>query len=564
MSGRSSLLSHPWRVLRWAGLAAAVPAVWACTSRSLEAPVVTPTQIFSNKVTQKVNNDIDILFMIDNSSSMTTMQTKLLAQLPTFMQVLQALPMGLPSVQVAVVSSDMGAPSDQGAAGIGCSQTGGDNGNFFAVPEAPCVMNYLNSGSFFIADDAAGMSKNFSLADPAGISTVFQCIGLLGAAGCGFEHQLASIDRALGADGAGPAPAMNTGFIRDGAYLGIVMLTNEDDCSAPASGGPLPIFSLNGDNTNDINTPASVGGPPDGPIANFRCNGGPLGGHLCQDLNPNSTDMTDFSQPPINPPADAMGTAAAPILPLSNCESNESPSSGLTPVSKFVMDIKALKPDPANQILVAAVTGVTEVGGDPTNLQPVPYTVQWLPGAGPAASQLWPSIQHNCTSGNGDGSFADPAVRIAQFVHGFGSNGVLASICDNNYAQSMAAIAAKIGALITPKCITGVIQQVNGQPDCTVTNEVENNGITKQLAVPACATSNNAAPCWQFVAPGGMDPAGVVNKCTAGTQALYVSPDPNNLTPQNLDSLVQCSTCVTGISAAGCPCTGTNDVAGCI
>jgi hypothetical protein len=455
----------------------------------------------------------------------------------------------------------MGAPSDQGAQGIGCSNTG-DGGNFFATPEPPCVMNYLNNGSFFIADDAAGMTKNFSLADPAGISTVFQCIGLLGSSGCGFEHQLASIDRALGADGQGPAPSMNNGFIRDGAYLGIVMLTNEDDCSAPPSGGSLPIYSLNGANANDINTPASVGGPPDGPIANYRCNGGPLGGHLCQDLNPGSTDMTDFTQPPIFPPADATGTAAAPTLTLSNCESNDTSSSGLTPVSKFVADIKALKPDPTNQILVAAVTGVT--GSDPANLLPIPYTVQWVPGAGPAASQLWPQVEHNCTSKNGDGSFADPAVRITQFVKAFGSNGVLASICDNNYAISMAAIAAKIGALITPKCITGVIQQVNGQPDCTVSNEVENSGVTKEIAVPSCATSNNAAPCWAFVAPGGTDPANVMNKCAAGTQALYVSPDPNNLTPQNLSASIQCSTCVAGISAAGCPCTGVNDVANCI
>jgi hypothetical protein len=31
-----------------------------------------------------------------------------------------------------------------------------------------------------------------------GIATVFQCIALLGEAGCGFEHHLAAIDRALG------------------------------------------------------------------------------------------------------------------------------------------------------------------------------------------------------------------------------------------------------------------------------------------------------------------------------------------------------------------------------
>ena len=62
--------------------------------------------------TQKIDNEIDILFMVDDSSSMRTTQDKLVAQLPVFMQVLKNLPMGLPSLHVAVVTSDMGAHSD--------------------------------------------------------------------------------------------------------------------------------------------------------------------------------------------------------------------------------------------------------------------------------------------------------------------------------------------------------------------------------------------------------------------------------------------------------------------
>ena len=76
----------------------------------------------------KINNEIDILFMIDNSSSMTEMQEKLYAQLPLFMQVLQSLPIP-PSLHVAVVSSDMGAPGrlDQPRS---CCTTPGDQGAF--------------------------------------------------------------------------------------------------------------------------------------------------------------------------------------------------------------------------------------------------------------------------------------------------------------------------------------------------------------------------------------------------------------------------------------------------
>jgi len=531
MSGRSSFLSHPWRVLRWAGLAAAIPAVWACTSRTLEQPVLMPTQTFTNKVTQKINNNIDILFMIDNSSSMDTMQAKLYAQLGVFIQVLQALPMGLPSIQIAVVSSDMGAPSDQGQQGISCSQIGGDNGIFFNKPEGTCIATNLNAGDTFIKDDASG-NKNFSEADPPGIIDTFKCISLLGSAGCGFEHQLSSIDRALGGDGS-PPPAANANFVRDGAYLGIVMLTNEDDCSAPLT-GTQPIYSLNGANANDINTPG-------GPISNYRCNGGQWGGHLCQDTNQGSPDMS-LQQPPVNPPSDATGSP--PTLTLSNCISNDTASSGLTPVSKFISDIKSLKPDPSNQILVAAVTGVN---GTAPNLTPTPYTVEWLPGPGADSNQLWPQIEHLCGP-TSDGSFADPAVRISQFVNAFGANGVLASICDASYQSSMSAIAQKIGALLKPKCVAGTIQTVNGQPNCTVINEVTNLGKTTNITVPSCASAPGAAPCW------ALNPPDMNNNCPAGTQALTVSTDPANMNPDSLDSVIQCETCVAGVpNVPGCP-----------
>ncbi len=130
MTGRAaqtSSRSRCWRVLRWAGLAAAVPALWACTSRTLEPGIITPTATLTATVTQKINNNIDILFMIDNSSSMKSMQEKLCTQLPTFMNVLEKLPNGLPNVHIAVVSSDMGAPGDS-VGSIGCTPYGDDGG----------------------------------------------------------------------------------------------------------------------------------------------------------------------------------------------------------------------------------------------------------------------------------------------------------------------------------------------------------------------------------------------------------------------------------------------------
>jgi hypothetical protein len=84
--------SSRWRVLRWVGLAAAGASLWACTSRTLEMPTVTPSVTDNWTVTQKINNNLDLLFMVDDSSSMTAMQQKLLVQLPNFLSFLQKLP----------------------------------------------------------------------------------------------------------------------------------------------------------------------------------------------------------------------------------------------------------------------------------------------------------------------------------------------------------------------------------------------------------------------------------------------------------------------------------------
>ena len=192
MIGRAGFSSKCWRVLRWAGLAAAAPALWACTSRTLEPPNITPTAQLTTNFTQKINNEIDILFMIDNSSSMTEMQSKLYDQLPLFMNKLTTLP-NPPSLHVAVVSSDMGAPGDA-TSSIMCTHAG-DQGQFQSMPRGTCTSTMLTAGATFISDEAG--QPNFS----GPIANVFQCIALLGDKGCGFENQLASIDRALGGDG---------------------------------------------------------------------------------------------------------------------------------------------------------------------------------------------------------------------------------------------------------------------------------------------------------------------------------------------------------------------------
>ncbi len=520
-----------YRKLRWVGLSAALPALWACTSRTVESPTAVTTATLTTKVTQKINDDVDLLFMIDNSQSMTSMQQKLAEQLPTFMQVLEALPNGLPNVHIAVVSSDMGAPGDATSA-LRCTTSGSD-GSFQAMigPAAACTSTTLAQGATFISD--VDGNKNFT--DP--IDMVFQCIAQLGDTGCNFEHPLASIDRALGADsfdsnGRPQPPASNVGFLRDDAYLGIILLTNEDDCSAPPN---TTIYSL-GTVGQTINN-------PDGPVANYRCNGGPHGAHRCTD--PATGQMI---VPPLFPPSDATGTP--PRLNLTDCEDNDTGSSALTPVSQFVNDIRKLKSDPDGKIFVAAIAA-----------PPDPYGVAWVhpdpPPSASVANELWPQVMHSCGAQGGDdvnpmatqtttdGSFGDPAVRISQFVHGF-ANGVFYSVCDASYRQSMTAIATALGKLLKPSCLHGVIQKDSaGNPACAVTNHLtDSSNHTSDVNVPSCAKSGNVPPCWTLAEDTSI--------CAAGDLALKVQQDTTAMGASSLDSTIECSLCVPGSTDPGC------------
>jgi hypothetical protein len=365
---------------------------------------------------------VDLLFMIDNSSSMDTGQANLRANLPSFMNVLKGLPGGLPDLHVAVVSSDMGA--GDGSSIMGCSFNG-DNGVFRSQPTGGCTTTGLNAGATFLTDTGgASPQTNFGTQD---ITSVFQCIAALGATGCGFEHQLASIARALGADGAAP-PTQNAGFLRPNAILAIVLLTNEDDCSAPPG--------------STLFTPTSSQlGSMYGPTENFQCN---EWGHKCLVPAglPNAGTMAPPSRyAPTNSVTDRV-VYTPPMAATSNCVSRED-SPVLTPVGTVATGIKRLKAFPNSQILVTAITGLNE--GPSSN----GYAVTWR-AAPTTDTGPWPAVAHACGGDTASTSFADPAVRIEQFVQQFGTNGFVDTYCQTTYAGTLGLIATKLAAMLTP------------------------------------------------------------------------------------------------------------------
>ncbi|MFL5308265.1 MAG: hypothetical protein ACJ8F1_23840 [Polyangia bacterium] len=414
---------------------------------------------------------VDLLFMVDNSSSMAPAQQKLIHELQSFAAALEALPGGLPDLHVAVVSSDMGAPGDV-AGPLGCSEFG-DMGTFHAAPSGDCAATGLEPGAMFISNSGGVANYTGELSD------VLTCIAALGSSGCGFENQLGSVARALGADGQ-PPPAANAGFLRDDAELAIILLSNEDDCSAPPD---TTLFSLNGGAQSLSN--------PLGPIANYRCN---RYGHLCKGANPNA-----LVQPPEEVPADATGSP--PSLTLTECVSDDGCSGMLTPVQSFVNGIKALKRD-AGQVVVGAIVA-----------PPEPYTVTWVPPVAPppnAAGQLWPQVMHSCGPVGGDdvnpagqqsedGTFGDPAVRIAQWARAFGDDGFVSSICDPSYGAPMQQFASLIASHLQP---SGVPTPAPTGPLATSATCAGPTG--HPLHKVGCSVAATGQPRWFAIALAGL------------------------------------------------------------
>ena len=466
---------------------------------------------FTASSTTGANYDLDLLFVIDDSAAMAGWQTQLAAQLPLLATAALCPTCSPPNgLHIGVVSSDMGIGAAANAAIPGCGAAG-DGGQLRSEPEATCTDTTLDGATTFISD--IGDNRNFSATDDAsgsGIGKVFQCIAQLGDGGCGFGQPLAAVARALGADGH-PPPAANAGFLRPDAYLGIVIISNRDDCSVPSG---TALFS-----SDD---------PAQGPLTHYRCN---HAGHVCRDANGNEV------APPTVPPPDASSVDGVPTLSLMDCESNESDDE-LTPIAKFVADIKSLKPDPDNQILISGIVG-----------PPSPYVVQWAANAA-SAGAVWPAVGPSCGTENADGSgaFAEPAVRIAQFANSF-PNSVLASVCDANYASSLQVLARDLLPLQVPACVPADIQSKtdaagNSYPDCVVTEHLTTPDGVQDIALPACAVAPAGSACWALLSGSG--------GCSG--QALTVANEPVGSDPSHYTATLQISCQLTPPADAGtCP-----------
>ena len=191
---------------------------------------------------------VDLLLVVDNSNSMSEEQASLAEQLPTLVERLVDPPdmdrdgspdwAAVTDLQVGVVTTDMGtggftvptcATSDFGDDGVllerssapGCPAT------------APPFLRFTPAGS-----------------DPRAFAEQVGCVARAGTGGCGFEQPLEAALKAVAPSAptsstppgyappvffrgtSGHADGRNAGFVREDTLLAVLVITDEEDCSA--------------------------------------------------------------------------------------------------------------------------------------------------------------------------------------------------------------------------------------------------------------------------------------------------------------------------------------------
>ena len=446
-----------------------------CPDRTISAVTTHPQGEIIKDI--PVSADIDVLFVIDNSASTQDKQTVFAANFPKFVAALDAFPTGRPNLHIGVVSTtvDIGAP---GFAGCPSPNTTED-GRLQATPRVPgCTPP---TGNFLSDIQSTGTTRTTNYSGT--LDTALSCIAKLGTSGCGFEAPLEAMKRAL--DGSHPE---NTGFLRDGAFLAVVILTDEDDCSVkdPA------IFAL----------PADQAGPGD-----FRCQ--PLFAYKCDT--------------PISPTTGGS---------YSNCTVRT--DTYLQDPATYAQFLSTVKP-PGRSV-------VALIAGDPT-------TSITMTGAitSPIVQQL--ALEPSCMATiNGNAAIARPGLRLQDFLSPFGDHGLFRTICQSDYSQALTDIGTLLFNAISP-CLEGNLDTRDGdlnnpglQPDCVVSDVVTDDaGDQSETPMHACAMSDattpdpaGARPCW-WVAP---DPVA----CTTQT-SLELHVERGGLAPApGTDVSVACAT----------------------
>ena len=517
-------------------LVTAVVAIAGCNPHVLQKVELDSTAVVENVLQLQVNKDVDILFVIDNSGSMEQEQITLGNNFASFIGVLEDPDVDA-NYRIGVTTTDNG---NANCATSGINDTTPEGGKIraqscttreieFEWPHSgPTVQAYADACVALCPEnvgDALSIVPTPTALDPEpvarpwiqsieGITNIeggcgpgedpastgcvdmvqaFQCIGPQGVDGCGFESQLESQWKAL--ELSKQAASDQYGFLRDQAVLAIVHVTDEADCSANTAVDQL-VFD-----PSQSTSPFWNATVPNSSIcwnAGTKCtgSGAPFDDCVSQSYNYLGNEIgEDFDS---NNPDDQQQV----LLPLKRYTDQ---------LTGIEMDKATLNgPDEA---IVSIIGGVPE--GFSTGAATLTYQ-----NAGDPSVQEQFGVDFGCSSVvNGEAQDAVPPVRLREFaeafyspVEGYTSN--LFSICADDYAPALEAVADAIAAKIKPGCFENCVRDVDEatpglQVQCKLTQDIPEGSGTITKNIPNCADQplpNNVGVCYELRTGDELDP----------------------------------------------------------
>ncbi len=477
------------------GLCAAAGMV-ACIDHPLK-PVDYDTEgVGSGSTPISIVRDVDILFVIDNSGSMAEEQATLARNFERFVAALEDSPVK-PNYRIAITTTDSGH-------GVYCGDTGPERGRLQAT-------SCLERAQEFVFPDESGTIDAFAdaceaICDQPGLTTVptatlvepaqmrsrpwiennggvtnlpqgvtptdaFECFGPQGIAGCGFESPLESMRLALVRSFEDDEPGY--GFLRPGAYLAVVFVTDEEDCSARQGDAYDDVWRPDGDHVFWSEQNADAPAPTSEVcwFAGVSCSGGPGVYDDCE-------------------PAD-LGVDGNPTDPA------HSVLYGVQQYIDFLQDVEADKRqlNPAAEVLVAVL------GGVPQNYADGGAEIQYADGVGADADyQRRHGIGPGCKSAAG---LAVPPVRLRQFAEAFALSPAvedrnLYSVCADDYSPALEQIAQTLITVLEPACMPVCVADLDPttatlEPQCSIVETYTDlSGVDHEVAVEPCGGTATA------------------------------------------------------------------------
>lgn len=454
----------------------------ACLDHPLKPVEYDSEGVASGSLPLSLNKDVDILFVIDNSGSMAEEQATLARNFERFIAKLEEEHVEA-NYRIAITTTDMGHV-------YACGDTGPEVGKFQLTSclQRPTEFLFQSDDRYAEACEAVcdhpdlATTPTRTLLDPTetprpwienigGVTNLptgvtaadaFECFGPQGIAGCGFESTLEAMRLALLRVENDDEPSY--GFMRPGAILAVVFVTDEEDCSARKDAEYREVWSDDGNRV--FWSEANVGMGPTSEVcwnAGVECDGGPGTYSECRPAN--------------------KGIDGEPTDP---------DHSVIYDVQRYIDFVQELEEQkrrvvPGAEVLVAVLAGVP--GGYASGSEEIVYAdgndIEYLLNMG---------IGAGCSSANGK---AVPPVRLRKFAEAFAltdevKDRNLYSVCAEDYSPALEQIAEQIADQLRPACMPKCVADSDPlaqglQPTCVlVETYLDERGDTHEVKVPRC------------------------------------------------------------------------------